>query len=229
MYLIIILFDHPTNVNEGFVHFDKDSGYFIQTKIHLYLMDLFLKFRKDYFNYLVSIILPAFISGVSIPVFKHLLGAKGYGNFSIWFNAILIITSILSGWITQSIILFYPASANKRQFSREALILSGRAQLFFFIPVAIGVWYISNDLILAVLCSLVLVVTSIQFTMLPIIQSSFLSKKIILSEIIRVLSYVVFAVLLLKLSGFPYLYSLFIAVIISYSFSLFYLTKQARN
>lgn len=192
-------------------------------------MDLFSKFRKDYFNYLISIILPALISGISIPVFKHLLGAKGYGNFSIWFNAVLIITSILAGWITQSIILFYPASHDKRVFSKEALLLSGRTQLFFFLPVLISIWLISNNFFLATLCSLTLLVTSIQFTILPIIQSGFLSKKIIFSEILRVTSYVASAILLLKFSGLTYLYSLFIAVIVSYSLSLYYLIKQAKR
>lgn len=191
-------------------------------------MDLFLKFKKDYFNYLISIILPALITGISIPVFKHLLGAKGYGNFSIWYNAILIITAILSGWIIQSVLLFYPASVNKRIFSRNALLLTARTQMIFFIPVLLGVWYLSNDFLLAILCSMVLLVTSIQFSILPVIQSSFLSKKIISSEIIRVVSYVTCAILLLKLSGFSYLYSLFIAVIASYFLSLFYLIKQAR-
>ncbi len=127
-------------------------------------MDLFVKFRKDYFNYLISIILPALITGISIPVFKHLLGAKGYGNFSIWFNAILILNSILSGWITQSIILFYQGSANKRLFSKHALILSGRTQAVFFIPVLLIIWHLSHDFLLAVLCSLVLLATSIQFS-----------------------------------------------------------------
>jgi O-antigen/teichoic acid export membrane protein len=191
-------------------------------------MDLFVKFRKDYFNYLISIILPALITGISIPVFKHLLGAKGYGNFAIWFNAVLILTSILSGWITQSIILFYPGSSNKRLFSKHALILSGLTQLLFFIPVLLIIWYLSHDFLLATLSCLVLLVTSIQFSILPIIQSGFLSRKIILSELIRVVTYVASAIFFLKLSGFSYLYSLFIAVIASYSFSLFYLISQAR-
>ncbi len=192
-------------------------------------MDLFLKFRKDYFNYLISIILPALISGISIPVFKNLLGAEGYGNFSIWFNAILIIASVLSGWITQSIILFYPASTDKRKFSKNALILSVRTQVLFFIPVAIGVWWASHNVILAILCSFFMLVVSLQFTILPIIQSSFLSKKVISSEVIRVVSYFLFALLLLKLSGLSYLYSLFIAVIVSYSLSIFYLLKKAKK
>ncbi len=190
-------------------------------------MDLFVKFRKDYFNYLLSVILPALISGTSIPVFKHLLGAKGYGIFSIWFNAILIITAILSGWITQSIILFYHKSLDKRLFSKGALMLSIRTQMVFFIPVLLVVWYITKDFLFAFLCSMVLLVTAIQFCILPVIQSSFQSKKIIFSEIIRVVSYMVCAVLFVKFSGLSYLYSLFIAVIFSYFFSLFYLMKQA--
>lgn len=192
-------------------------------------MDLFVKFRKDYFNYLVSVILPALISGISIPVFKNLLGAKGYGIFSIWFNAILIITAILSGWITQSIILFYPKSINKRFFSTQALILSIRTQIIFFIPVLLVIWYLKDDLLFAFLCSFVLLVTSVQFCILPIIQSSFQSKKIIFSEFIRVVSYVACAIFFVKLSGLSYLYSLFIAVIVSYSLSLFYLIKQAHK
>src|SRR5665647_331464 len=191
-------------------------------------MDLFLKFKKDYFNYLLSIILPALITGVSIPVFKHLLGAKGYGNFAIWYNAISIFTAILSGWIIQSILLFYPSSADKHLFSKQAILLSGKTQILFFIPILLGVWYIGHDFLLALFCSLVLLVTSIQFSILTIVQSRFLSKKIISSEILRVISYVSCAILLLKLSGFSYLYSLFISVIISYTLSIFYLIKQAK-
>ncbi|MDQ6764291.1 MAG: hypothetical protein M3015_16920 [Bacteroidota bacterium] len=190
-------------------------------------MDLFVKFKKDYFNYLISIILPAFISGASIPVFKHLLGASGYGNFSIWFNAILISTAILSGWIAQSIILFFPLQNNKQVFSKAALLLSARTQSLFFLPVLAIVWYISHDFFLAFLCATVLFVTAMQFVILPIIQSSFLSKKIIYSETIRVVTYVGGAICLVKFSPLPYLYSLFIAVIVSYSFSLIYLLRQS--
>jgi O-antigen/teichoic acid export membrane protein len=190
-------------------------------------MDLFSNFKKDYLNYLISIILPSLISGLSIPVFKHLLGAKGYGKFSIWLNAILIITAILSGWIAQSIIRFFPASKDKSAFSRQAITVSLKTQCIFFIPVFFVVWYAGKDISLALLCSLALFATSIQFTILPIIQSSFLSKKIISSETIRILTYVIGAVLLLKFTGISYLYSLFIAVFASYLFSLLFLIRQA--
>jgi O-antigen/teichoic acid export membrane protein len=191
------------------------------------MMNLFQKFKNDYVNYLLSIILPAVISGISIPLFKHLLGATGYGNFSIWFNAVLILTSILSGWITQSIILFYPSSEHKRSFSIKALSLSTRTQLIFLIPCFFIVWTISDDFILAILFSIALFATSIQFSILPIIQSGFLSKKIIFSELIRITTYITWAIILLEFSGIKNLYSLFIAVILSYSLSLVYLITQA--
>ena len=192
-------------------------------------MDLFSRFKKDYFNYLISIILPAIISGISIPVFKNLLGSKGYGNFSIWLNAILIITAVLSGWILQSILRFYPGSENKYSFSRTALILSLRTQAIFFLPVFLFCYYISSDFILAFFVSITLVITSLQFTILPIIQSGFLSKKIIFSETIRIITYVLGAILLLKYSGFTYLHSLFLCVMVSYLISVVYLIKQSSN
>ncbi|MEO8820010.1 MAG: oligosaccharide flippase family protein [Ginsengibacter sp.] len=192
-------------------------------------MELFSKFKKDYLNYLISIILPALLSGLSIPVFKNLLGAKGYGKFSIWFNAILIITAILSGWIAQSIIRFFPSSADKHSFSRQAIMLSFKTQAIFFFPVFFIAYYLGHDLFLALLTPLVLLTISLQFTILAIIQSSFLSKKVIASETIRVFTYVGGAVLLLKFSGLSYLYSLFIAVIASYLFSLLFLLKKAQQ
>ena len=192
-------------------------------------MDLFSRFKKDYFNYLISIILPAIISGISIPVFKNLLGSKGYGNFSIWLNAILIITAVLSGWILQSILRFYPGSENKYIFSRTALILSLRTQAIFFLPVFLFSYYISSDFILAFFVSTTLVITSLQFTIIPIIQSGFLSKKIIFSETIRIITYVLGAILLLKYSGFSYLHSLFLCVMVSYLISVIYLIKQSSN
>lgn len=192
-------------------------------------MDLFSRFKKDYFNYLISIILPALTAAISIPVFKHILGAGGYGKFSLWLNGILIVTAVLSGWIVQSILRFYPASENKYLFSRQALVLSFKVQLYFFIPAFLSAWFFSRDVPLSILCCLALIIISLQFTILPIIQSGFLSKKIISSETIRMLSYITIAITLLKLSGLDYLYSLFFSVILSYFFSFFYLIRQAKN
>src|SRR6185437_14068639 len=189
-------------------------------------MDLFSRFKKDYFNYLVSIILPAAISGLSIPLFKYLLGAKGYGRFSIWLNAALIISAILYGWIAQSILRFYHTSSDKERFTKEAILLSLRTQFILFLPILIILYLVSHDLLTAVLFGLIVITVSLQFTILNIIQSSFLSKKIITSEAIRMVSYLIIAVILLKITGIPYLYSLLLAVIISYLLSVLFLFRQ---
>ncbi len=191
-------------------------------------MDLLSRFKKDYLNYLISIILPAFIGGISVPVFKHLLGAEGYGNFAIYYNAALIGTAITTGWITQSIYRFYPSITNKNLFVKLSIALSKRTQLFFFLPVILFVWYFKSDMLLGILVCVAIFMNAMQFAFIAIAQSSFLSKKTIYSETIRAVSYIVIALILLLLTPPNYLYVLFIANIISYALSVYYLRSQTR-
>lgn len=192
-------------------------------------MELFVKFKKDYLNYLISIILPAIISGVSIPLFKHLLGSEGYGKFALWFNGILIISAVLTGWISQSILRFFAASNNKFNLSNRGLRLSAKTQTIFLLPVLLTAWLIGKDVTLAILCVFAMFSISMQFTVLPIIQSSFLSRKIIYSELIRILIYVGGGYLLLALTNLFYIYSLLIAAIISYSSAFIYLKLNIKK
>ena len=189
-------------------------------------MDLFSKFKKDYVNYLLSVIFPALIMFCSIPVLKRMLGAKGYGDFAIWFSAVLLLSATMGGWIFQSILRFYPGSKNKSLFTKQAIAICYRTQLFICIPAFLLVWYLKNDVLAALLFVFALFSTSMQFSILSISQSSFLSKKNIYSESIRATSYIGAALILLILLKVHYWYALFIAVIISYSLSAFYLYKQ---
>lgn len=190
-------------------------------------MDLFSRFKKDYLNYLISIIIPVIITAVSIPLFKHILGSEGYGNFSITFNSVLLCTAILSGWIWPSIIRYFPASLNKRSFARQSMMLSGITQSIFALPVLVVVWYIKNDIILAVFFSLTLFLTSLQFSVLALSQSVFLSKKSIYAELMRSVSYMTTSLLLLKCTHINYMYALFISVLVSYLISFTYLSIQS--
>jgi len=192
-------------------------------------MSLFLRFKKDYFNYLISIILPAFITSISVPVFKHLLGADGYGNFSIYFNAALLCTAITTGWITHSIYRFYPTSNNKRLFAKMALSIATFTQLVCFLPILFFIWYQKNDLILGGLICIAIYNISIQFLYMAISQSSFLSKKTIYSETIRSVSYIIIAVVLISITPSHYLPILFFAVIVSYFLSIYYLQWQTKK
>ena len=192
-------------------------------------MELFIKFKKDYFNYLLSILLPAIISALSIPVLKQVLGSEGYGKFSIYFNAVLICTALLTGWLSQSIIRFYSLMPDKPVFMRQVILMTRNTQFLFFIPLFFLAWYFSGDIILALLMGIALYMTCMQFSMLAIAQSSFLSKKTIYSETIRVGAFVISGILLLLLVSGHYLYSLFIAVILSYLLSAFYLYKKTHS
>ena len=191
-------------------------------------MDLFARFKKDYFNYLISVILPAVISGLSIPLFKYLLGAKGYGRFSLWLNAALIISAVLYGWIAQSILRFYHEYKDKHTFSKQALFLSVRTQLIFFLPIFFVLYFTTHDLLLAFLFGILVFATSLQFTVMNLVQSSFLSRKIIASEAIRMTSYISIAVILLKFTPLPYLYSLLAAVIIAYFSAMMFLLSRRK-
>ena len=192
-------------------------------------MDLLSQFKKHYLHYLVSIIIPTIITAVSIPLFKLLLGAASYGNFAIIFNSVLICTATLTGWISQSVIRYYPSSLNKQFFVKQSLSLSIKTQGLFILPVFLVVWYFNNDWILAFFFCATLFISALQFTIVSISQSIFLSKKNIFSEFIRTVTYILTAIFLLKYTSLNFLYSLFSAIIISYTLSFIYLNKQVKK
>lgn len=192
-------------------------------------MSIIKRFTTDYLNYLLSIILPALISGIAVPVLKHLLGAANYGYFSIYYNGALICTAISTGWITQSIYRFYSTSHNKNQFSRLAISIAIKYQLIIVLPIMAFLWFFRHDFLLAILIGFTIFINAMQFSYLAIAQSSFLSKKTIYSETIRSVSYIVIAVILLLITTKDYLYFLFVAIIISYSLSVIYLRTQTKN
>ncbi len=192
-------------------------------------MSLFERFRKDYFNYLASIILPALITAVTIPVLKTLLGAADYGAFSLHYNGALIFSTITTGWITQSISRFYPISDNKPLFARKALRLT---VIFQWILIAVTIpvlYFFEKDILLTLLIGLNFFVCAIQFSFMVIAQSNFLSRKTIYSETIRTLSYFLVALALLRLTGLHYLHALFIAAILSFAFSVLYLYMKTKS
>jgi len=192
-------------------------------------MELFKTFKKDYFNYLISIIFPSIISGISVPIFKHILGPENYGYFSIWLNAILILVAVLSSWISQSVLRFYQESENKQAFIQKTIMICLKTQLLFFLPVFIVAYFFSNEIFTSILSVLLLIVISHQFSVLAIIQSGFLSKKVIWSELLRTTSFFVISIYLLKFTKIIFIHSLLLSSLISYFISLIYLALQLKR
>ncbi len=192
-------------------------------------MDLLHRFKKDYLNYLISIIIPALINAVSIPLFKRMLGAEAYGYFAITFNSLLLLAALLTSWIMQSVIRYSPSIENKGAFVKKALLLSLRTQALFFIPTVFLLYYLKSDLLLAIIFGASLFVVSLQYVIVSVSQAFFLSAKNIYSEFIRSVSYISVGLLLLTTTGIFYMYSLFAGIFISFLLSGLYLFVQIKK
>jgi O-antigen/teichoic acid export membrane protein len=192
-------------------------------------MNLLHRFKKDYFNYLISIIIPALINAVSIPLFKRILGSEGYGYFSISFNSLLLLASLLTSWIMQSVIRFSPSAMNRRSFVKKSILLSLATQVLFFLPILCSVYYLKNDFPLAIVFCTSLFIVSVQYVFVSVSQSFFLSGKNIFSELIRSLSYISIGLLLLTTTGIYYMYSLFVGIFMSFLLSGIYLFIQTKK
>lgn len=189
-------------------------------------MSLYLRFRKDYLNYLNSIIIPALITALTIPVLKRMLGPGEYGLFANHYNGLLILTAISSGWVSQSIIRFFQTFDDKEKLAQKSLRCVVVVQLILFLPLLIWFGWIRQEWILSVLMCATLMASGIQTYHMALAQSGFLSGKTIYSETIRTLSYIVGSVLLVKFTTLSPIYALFIAVFFSFLFSSMYLRKK---
>jgi O-antigen/teichoic acid export membrane protein len=189
-------------------------------------MDIISRFKKDYVNYLISIILPAIITGGFVPLIKRTLGAEFYGRFAIFFYAALICASILSGWIVQSVLLFYNHYSNKDFFLKNIFRFFILSQLIIIAPVLAVVYWLSNSFTDAILFFLILSVCSLQSIGLAIIQASKKSSKNIYSEVIRCVLYLLIWILLFTCTNINSLHGLYISIILSYFFSAVYIYKQ---
>lgn len=192
-------------------------------------MNLLHRFKKDYFNYLISIIIPALINAVSIPLFKRILGAEGYGYFSITFNSLLLVASLLTSWIMQSVIRYSPTVANRRSFIKKSLLLCLATQALFFLPAVFSLYYFKADWLLAIFFGISLFMVSVQYVIVSASQSLFLSGKNIFSEFIRSVSYISTGLLLLSFTGLYYMYSLFTGLFLSFLLSALYLFVQTKK
>ena len=134
-------------------------------------MDIFTRFKKDYTNYFLSIIIPSLINGLSIPVLKHLLGAEGYGYYALYFNAMLIANVLISGWLSQSILRFHAKAADKARFAAQSFFVSCLLPAMLFLPACIIVWQQQGDFLFGLLFAGTLLLASLQ---LPLIVRNLL-------------------------------------------------------
>lgn len=63
---------------------------------------------KDMIKYFPSIIIPAIISIIALPILTHLFPPADYGNYVLVIATVSVLSAI-AGWINMSIVRFYPA------------------------------------------------------------------------------------------------------------------------
>ena len=182
-------------------------------------MSLTHQFKKDYFNYLLSILLPALITAITIPFLKRYLGATIYGQFSLHYNAALIFTTITTAWMNQSISRFYGVSENKQLFMQMTLRLSVIFQALVFIPAFFIAWSITHDWLLSILMCFSVMTMGLQSSLMVKAQAALLSSKTIYSETIRTGGYFLFSWALLSLTYINAIHALFLASSIAFGFS----------
>lgn len=201
---------------------------FVCPTIHTNCMSLTHQFKKDYFNYLLSILLPALITAITIPFLKRYLGATVYGQFSLHYNAVLIFTTITTAWMNQSISRFYGVSENKRLFMQMTLRLSLVFQSLVFVPALAIAWFITQDGLLSLLMCTSVMAMGLQSSLMVKAQAALLSSKTIYSETIRTGGYFLCSWALLHLTSLQEIHTLFIASIIAFGASGVYLYQTIK-
>ena len=63
---------------------------------------------KDSIKYLPAHVVPVITAFISIPIITKLFSPADYGNYSLVMATVTILTTLV-GWLTMSIIRFYPA------------------------------------------------------------------------------------------------------------------------
>lgn len=69
---------------------------------------LIREFVKDIAKYLPTAIIPAVVGFVSIPIITRLFAPEDYGNYSLVMATVMVFATLV-GWLSMSIIRFYPA------------------------------------------------------------------------------------------------------------------------
>ena len=93
---------------------------------------------KDMRKYFPSLVIPAIVGFVTIPIVTHLFPAKIYGNYVLVMVTVSVLATIGS-WVALSIIRFYPAY---KKVSRGDELCSTTIKLTLISVVALSIIFI---------------------------------------------------------------------------------------
>jgi O-antigen/teichoic acid export membrane protein len=150
---------------------------------------------NNYRHYFISILLPALLGFLSIPLQKKLMGDANFGEFNILFSALLIINVISTATICQSILRHNNLFQQPKQYflpllKRILLVAFLLSALF----VAIVAWRFSLSQTEPLLLFALLPLCACYTYCITVCQACFFAKTVAIGEALRTI--ILFAILL---------------------------------
>lgn len=96
------------------------------------------RLSKDTLTYGIAVIIPALIGIISISIYTRIFSVEAYGEYNQVFNTTLVITTLFSQWIQQSIQRYRPLYRDKSQLKQFDSNLMNLLALMFLIIVGFG-------------------------------------------------------------------------------------------
>ena len=179
--------------------------------------------KRDFINYLISIIIPGLINFFSIPIIKKMIGSESYGEYSLWYSTFFILIAFFSGWFGVYIIRFKADFEYPQIHFRNCFLLLKRILLLLMIVSFIGALTISDSIVFSIIYTLAIGACTVQNTLNSVTQANFKSRLIVISETCRVVTFFLFYLILLGFSISHFLEKLFASLFISYLVSTYIL------
>ncbi len=185
------------------------------------------RFSTDLIFYILGAVIPGISNFLIILVLKQFLSPIDFGIYSIRFGLVLLLAIAGVGWITQSIVRFLAVqSENRLQLLKTSIILGLIVLMILAVPLVLVLHLVIHDTIVnSMLMGLALIATGVQLILVSYSQANFNSKNYFKGEILRTLTYLALAFLVVKLNRsnpIPFLWSSYImSILIGIFFLMF--------
>lgn len=107
------------------------------------LSDTFRQFLKDVSAYSVAGIIPALLSLAALTIFTRTFSAAAFGRYSIAVAVVAIVSTLLFGWVDQSMLRFAPELDERRVVGTTFVVLAGISAVV--VPVALAGYVVFGD------------------------------------------------------------------------------------
>lgn len=178
--------------------------------------------------YFLGKALSAAVSLAIIPLFIKWFGEENYGKYIIIYVTFLIFISGSIGWINQSIIKYHGDYKDRHTFYKSAHKINLQIAILFSLPLLVTIYFSSAtySIILFISIGLAFILACRYTSKLIENQAEMKSIKYSISEILRLITFIIFTFLLKNVSNLDALEIIFIALFFSYLFPLFFLDRK---